>query len=41
MTDHGEENTEATLLFERHGDVATLTLNRPDARNALTTGLFL
>jgi 2-(1,2-epoxy-1,2-dihydrophenyl)acetyl-CoA isomerase len=41
MTDHGEENTKATLLFERQGDVATLTLNRPDARNALTTGLFL
>ena len=41
MTDHGEENTEATLLFERQGDVATLTLNRPDVRNALTTGLFL
>ena len=41
MTDHGEENTEATLLFERQGDVATLTLNRPNARNALTTGLFL
>jgi 2-(1,2-epoxy-1,2-dihydrophenyl)acetyl-CoA isomerase len=41
MTDHGDENTEATLLFERQGEVATLTLNRPDARNALTTGLFL
>jgi 2-(1,2-epoxy-1,2-dihydrophenyl)acetyl-CoA isomerase len=41
MTDHVEENTEATLLFERQGDVATLTLNRPDVRNALTTGLFL
>ena len=41
MTDHGEENTQATLLFERQGDVATLTLNRPDARNALTTGLLI
>ncbi len=30
-----------TLLFERQGGVATLTLNRPAARNALTTGLFL
>jgi 2-(1,2-epoxy-1,2-dihydrophenyl)acetyl-CoA isomerase len=41
MTDHGEENTEPTLLFERQGGVATLTLNRPAARNALTAGLFL
>ena len=41
MTDHGKENTEATLLFEQQGEVAKLTLNRPDARNALTTGLFL
>jgi 2-(1,2-epoxy-1,2-dihydrophenyl)acetyl-CoA isomerase len=41
MTDHGENNTEPTLLFEREGGVATLTLNRPAARNALTTGLFL
>jgi 2-(1,2-epoxy-1,2-dihydrophenyl)acetyl-CoA isomerase len=29
------------LLFERQGGIATLTLNRPAARNALTTGLFL
>ena len=41
MTDHGDENTEPTLLFERQGGVATLTLNRPAARNALTAGLFL
>jgi 2-(1,2-epoxy-1,2-dihydrophenyl)acetyl-CoA isomerase len=41
MTDHSEKNTEPTLLFERQGGVATLTLNRPAARNALTTGLFL
>ena len=30
-----------TLLFERQRGVATLTLNRPEVRNALTTGLFL
>jgi 2-(1,2-epoxy-1,2-dihydrophenyl)acetyl-CoA isomerase len=41
MTDHGEENTEPTLLFERQWGVATLTLNRPATRNALTAGLFL
>jgi 2-(1,2-epoxy-1,2-dihydrophenyl)acetyl-CoA isomerase len=29
------------LLFEKHGGVATLTLNRPSARNALTSALFL
>jgi 2-(1,2-epoxy-1,2-dihydrophenyl)acetyl-CoA isomerase len=29
------------LLFDRHGGVATLTLNRPEARNALTSALFL
>ena len=32
---------EEVLLFEKHGGVATLTLNRPSARNALTSGLFL
>jgi 2-(1,2-epoxy-1,2-dihydrophenyl)acetyl-CoA isomerase len=41
MTNQGETNTEPPLLFERQGGVATLTINRPDARNALTTGLFL
>jgi 2-(1,2-epoxy-1,2-dihydrophenyl)acetyl-CoA isomerase len=41
MTDHNETDTESTLLFENHGGVATLTLHRPAARNALTTGLFL
>jgi 2-(1,2-epoxy-1,2-dihydrophenyl)acetyl-CoA isomerase len=30
-----------SLLFDQRGGVATLTLNRPAARNALTTGLFL
>jgi len=29
------------LLFDQHGGVAMLTLNRPDARNALTSGMFL
>jgi 2-(1,2-epoxy-1,2-dihydrophenyl)acetyl-CoA isomerase len=32
---------EDVLLFDKRGGVATLTLNRPAARNALTTGLFL
>lgn len=41
MTDHGEQDTQATLLFERQAGVATLTLNRPAARNALSAGLFL
>jgi 2-(1,2-epoxy-1,2-dihydrophenyl)acetyl-CoA isomerase len=41
MTGHGETNTEPTLLFAVEGGVATLTLNRPAARNALTTGLLL
>jgi len=41
MTNQDDTHAESTLLFERHGGVATLTLNRPDARNALTTGLFL
>jgi 2-(1,2-epoxy-1,2-dihydrophenyl)acetyl-CoA isomerase len=29
------------LLFDKRGGVATLTLNRPDVRNALTSALFL
>jgi len=33
--------TEDALLFEKHAGVATLTLNRPDARNALTPAMFL
>jgi 2-(1,2-epoxy-1,2-dihydrophenyl)acetyl-CoA isomerase len=41
MTDHSEHNAEPALLLERQGGVATLTLNRPAARNALSTGLFL
>lgn len=41
MTDQCDKDTEPSLLFDRQGGVATLTLNRPAARNALTTGLFL
>ena len=26
----------AELIYERHGDVGVITLNRPDVRNALT-----
>lgn len=36
-----EQKVEPPLLLERQGGVATLTLNRPVARNALTAGLFL
>jgi 2-(1,2-epoxy-1,2-dihydrophenyl)acetyl-CoA isomerase len=32
---------EDVLLFDKHGGVATLTLNRPSARNALSSALFL
>lgn len=31
--------TEATVLVDRHGGVATITLNRPEQRNALTVEL--
>jgi len=41
MTDHVDKETESALLFERERGVATLTLNRPAACNAVTTGLFL
>ena len=41
MTDDSDKNVEEELLFEKQGGVATLTLNRPAARNALTTGQFL
>jgi 2-(1,2-epoxy-1,2-dihydrophenyl)acetyl-CoA isomerase len=41
MTERSEQSGDPTLLFERQEGVATLTLNRPEARNALTTGLFL
>jgi 2-(1,2-epoxy-1,2-dihydrophenyl)acetyl-CoA isomerase len=41
MTEQRENNTESTLLFGRQNGVATLTLNRPDTRNALTNSCFL
>jgi len=41
MTERSEQSGDPTLLFERQGGVATLTLNRPEARNAITPGLFL
>ncbi len=41
MTDQCDKDTEPSLLFDRQAGVATLTLNRPATRNALTTGLFL
>ena len=41
MTSPYEQRREPTLLLDRQDGVATLTLHRPAARNALTTGLFL
>ena len=41
MSRPGTSTADNVLLFEKHGGVATLTLNRPDARNALTSALFL
>jgi len=41
MANQREKNGESPLVFEAQGGVVTLTLNRPEARNALTTGLFL
>jgi enoyl-CoA hydratase len=35
-----DEVTDGPLLVERHDDVAVLTLNRPDRRNALSSGLL-
>ena len=32
--------TQPDLLIDRRGPIATLTLNRPDARNALTFGMY-
>jgi 2-(1,2-epoxy-1,2-dihydrophenyl)acetyl-CoA isomerase len=41
MTESTEAGTDSALLFEKANGVATLTLNRPASRNALTTGMFL
>ena len=41
MSESSEPRSEAPLLFEKRGGIATLTLNRPAARNALTTQMFL
>ena len=41
MTERSQASGQPPILFERAGGVATLTLNRPAARNALTTGSFL
>jgi len=41
MSESSESRSEAPLLFEKRGGIATLTLNRPAARNALTTQMFL
>lgn len=41
MTGSSEVGGEAALLFEKRDGVATITLNRPASRNALTTAMFL
>jgi len=41
MSESSESRSEAPLLFEKRGGIATLTPNRPAARNALTTQMFL
>ena len=41
MTGSSEAGTELALLYEKQGGVATLTLNRPAARNALTAAMVL
>ena len=40
MAAHGDASGSSELLYERQGGVATLTLNRPEARNAVTTSVF-
>ena len=40
MTDPVFDRAWAHLIVERQGPVATVTLNRPDARNALSTALM-
>jgi 2-(1,2-epoxy-1,2-dihydrophenyl)acetyl-CoA isomerase len=41
MNELGDAGGGDALLFEKQGGIATLTLNRPAARNALTSGMFL
>jgi 2-(1,2-epoxy-1,2-dihydrophenyl)acetyl-CoA isomerase len=41
MSGSTSSGAEEALLFEKGGGVATLTLNRPEARNALTPAMFL
>lgn len=41
MAGQNASGAEEALLFEKRGGVATLTLNRPEARNALTSAMFL
>jgi enoyl-CoA hydratase/carnithine racemase len=41
MTGESEVGSEDALLFEKRDGVATLTLNRPAARNALTAAMLL
>jgi 2-(1,2-epoxy-1,2-dihydrophenyl)acetyl-CoA isomerase len=41
VTRSNSAGAEDALLFDKQGGVATLTLNRPDARNALTNAMFL
>lgn len=41
MAESTGTDADAALLFEKSGGVASLTLNRPAARNALTCGMFL
>lgn len=41
MTGSSEAETEAALLYEKQGGVATFTLNRIAARNAMTAAMCL
>jgi len=41
VTIRADLERQSELLFDKQAGVATLTLNRPAVRNALTTGLFL
>jgi 2-(1,2-epoxy-1,2-dihydrophenyl)acetyl-CoA isomerase len=41
LTAESRPEADAALLYEKQGGVATFTLNRPAARNALTAAMFL